>query len=89
MKKSKLFFKTGFYFANIVLMIFYLYPGSILGWFLYNNHLIQPYITRDYIMPISMATKAIMFTSTLTVVTLIDNIRVFNEYKKMATKVNK
>ena len=40
-------------------------------------------------MPISMATKAIVFTSTLTVVTLIDGIRVFNEYKKMATKVNK
>ena len=50
MKKSKLFFKIGFYFANIVLMIFYLYPGSILGWFLYNDHLIQPQITRDFII---------------------------------------
>ena len=50
MKKLKLFFKTGFYFANIVLMIFYLYPGSILGWFLYNDHLIQPQITRDFII---------------------------------------
>ena len=36
-----------------------------------------------------MATKAIVFTSTLTVVTLIDGIRVFNEYKKIDTKVNK
>ena len=36
-----------------------------------------------------MATKAIVFTSTLTVVTFIDGIRVFNEYKKMATKVSK
>ena len=50
MKKLKLFFKTGFYFANIVLMIFYLYPGSILGWFLYNDFSIQPQITRDFIV---------------------------------------
>ena len=36
-----------------------------------------------------MATKAIVFTGTLTVVTFIDGIRVFNEYKKIDTKVNK
>jgi len=40
-------------------------------------------------MPISMATKAIVFTGTLAAVTFIDSIRVFNEYKKMDTKVNK
>ena len=50
MKKLKLFFKIGFYFANIVLMIFYLYPGSILGCFLYNDCYIQPQITRDFIV---------------------------------------
>ncbi|MDA7801551.1 hypothetical protein N8950_02265 [Candidatus Pelagibacter sp.] len=50
MKKLKLFFKTGFYFANVILMIFYLYPGSILGWFLYNDFSIQPQITRDFIV---------------------------------------
>ena len=50
MKKLKLFFKTGFYFANIVLMIFYLYPGSILGCFLYNDCYIQPQITQDFII---------------------------------------
>ena len=50
MKKLKLFFKTGFYFANVILMIFYLYPGSILGWFLYNDFSIQPQINRDFIV---------------------------------------
>jgi hypothetical protein len=40
-------------------------------------------------MPISMATKAVIFTGTLAGVTFIDTIRVFNEYKKMDTKVNK
>ena len=50
MKKIKNFFKIVFYSANIILIILYLYPGSILGWFLYNDHLIQPQITRDFII---------------------------------------
>ena len=50
MKKLKLFFKTGFYFANIVLMIFYLYPGSILGCFLYSDCYTQPKITQDFVV---------------------------------------
>ena len=50
MKKIKNFFKIGFYSANIILVILYLFPGSIFGWFLYNDHLIQPQITRDFII---------------------------------------
>ena len=50
MKKIKKFFKIGFYSANIILIILYLFPGSILGWFLYNNHQIQPQITGDFII---------------------------------------
>ena len=50
MKKIKNFLKIGFYSANIILIILYLFPGSILGWFLYNDHLIQPQITRDFII---------------------------------------
>ena len=46
----KNFFKIAFYSANIILIILYLFPGSILGWFLYNDKLIQPQITRDFII---------------------------------------
>ena len=63
MKKLKLFFKTGFYFANIVLIIFYLYPGSILGWFLYNDFSIQPQITRDFIVSANHVYAFILLTS--------------------------
>jgi hypothetical protein len=49
MKKIKNFFKIGFYFANIILIILYLYPGSIFGCFLFNNCYIQPQITEDFI----------------------------------------
>ena len=50
MNKLKNFFKIGFYSSNIILIIFYLYPGSILGCFLYNDCYIQPQITRDFII---------------------------------------
>jgi len=63
MKKLKLFFKTGFYFANIVLMIFYLYPGSILGCFWYNDCYIQPQITQDFIVSANHVYAFILLTS--------------------------
>ncbi len=40
----------GFYFSNLILMIFYLYPGSIFGCFLYNDCSLQPQITRNFII---------------------------------------
>jgi hypothetical protein len=50
MKKSKNFFKLGFYYCNVILIVFYLFPGSILGCFLYNDCYIQPQITKDFII---------------------------------------
>ena len=63
MKKIRNFFKIGFYSANIILIIFYLFPGSILGWFLYNNHLIQPQITQDFIVSANHVYAFILLTS--------------------------
>ena len=45
----KNFFKIGFYSANIILIILYLFPGSIFGCLLYDNCYIQPQITKDFI----------------------------------------
>ena len=42
--------KQLFYFSNFVLFIFYLYPGSILGCFIYNDCKIQPQLTRDLLV---------------------------------------
>ena len=42
--------KNSFYLMNIVLIIFYLYPGSILGCILYNDCYIQPQLTKDFIV---------------------------------------
>ena len=40
----------GFHAVNLILIIFYLYPGSLLGLFLYNDSSIQPQITRDFLI---------------------------------------
>ena len=49
-KKFFLNFKIIFYFANLILVTLYIFPGSILGWFLYGNVGIQPQILPDFIV---------------------------------------
>lgn len=44
------FLKLSFYTSNLILFIFYLYPGSIIGCFLYNDCSIQPQLTKDFLI---------------------------------------
>ena len=39
-----------FYAINSFLIIFYLFPGSLIGWLLFGNLSKQPQITRDFII---------------------------------------
>ena len=39
-----------FYFINLLIIIFYIFPGSILGLAIYNDINIQPQITSDFII---------------------------------------
>ena len=50
MKIIKKLLILGFHSANIILIIFYLYPGSIFGHVLYGDSSIQPQLTRDFIV---------------------------------------
>jgi len=43
-------YKIIFYFINICLIILYLFPGSILGYFFYGDISTQPQITPDFIV---------------------------------------
>ena len=49
-KKFFLKFKIIFYFANFILIILYIFPGSILGWLLYGDVGTQPQISPDFIV---------------------------------------
>ena len=44
------YLKKIFYLANAVLIMLYLFPGSILGWILYKDAGLQPQITSDFIV---------------------------------------
>ena len=39
-----------FYVSNIILIVFYLFPGSILGCLIYDNCKIQPQLTSDFLV---------------------------------------
>ena len=39
-----------FHIANILLIVFYLFPGSIMGYLLYNDYKTQPQLTPDFIV---------------------------------------
>ena len=48
MKYIKKFLILGFHLINLILIVFYLYPGSIFGCYLYNNCHVQPQITKNF-----------------------------------------
>ena len=43
-------FKIFFYVINLLLIILYLFPGSLLGCFFFDNCKVQPQITSDFII---------------------------------------
>tara|TARA_B100000787_G_scaffold165284_1_gene148992 strand:- start:211 stop:594 length:384 start_codon:yes stop_codon:yes gene_type:complete len=50
MKYIKKFLILAFHSANLTLITFYLYPGSIFGYILYGDSSTQPQLTRDFII---------------------------------------
>ena len=43
-------YKSVFYISNIILIFLYLYPFSLIGYFLYNDPHLQPKITEDFLI---------------------------------------
>ena len=50
MKKFFSNYKIIFYLINVSLIIFYLFPGSLIGWIIYGNLKTQPQITPDFLI---------------------------------------
>ena len=65
----------GFHVVNLILIILYLYPGSLLGFFLYNDISIQPQITGNFLIS-SNHFYAFMILSTI-------GIAAYNKTKKI------
>ena len=43
-------YKFIFYLSNFILLVLYLFPGSLLGCFLYNDCQLQSQITKDFLV---------------------------------------
>ena len=43
-------YKFIFYLSNLILIVFYLFPGSLLGCFLYKDCTLQPQLTPDFLV---------------------------------------
>ena len=43
-------YKIIFHLSNFILILLYLFPGSLIGYFLYGDFKLQPQITPDYII---------------------------------------
>ena len=43
-------YKFIFYLCNFILIFLYLFPGSLLGWIIYNDLSLQPQITPNFII---------------------------------------
>ena len=43
-------YKSIFYISNFILLVLYLFPGSLLGCFLYNDCQLQPQLTKDFLV---------------------------------------
>ena len=43
-------YKSIFYLSNFILLVLYLFPGSLLGYFLYNDFQAQPQLTKDFLV---------------------------------------
>ena len=70
-----------YYFSLIILFILYLYPGSLIGYFLYGNLQQQPNLIPN---PMGTSINHLIFFSYITILALIIRskaINIFTDYK--------
>ena len=68
------YININFHILNILLILFYLFPGSILGCIFYNDCSIQPKLTRDFLVS-SNHLYAFILLSTLGFLSYSKNIK--------------
>ena len=81
MKKIHLLTKIIFHISNMVLIVLYLYPGSIFGWLIYGDFKKQPQITSDFLIISSNHVYAFIILSLLGIISFnINKIRILFIY---------
>ena len=73
-KYLDLFFKI----SNFIIVILYLYPGSILGWIIYGNLKLQPQLTGDFLSLSSNHLYTFLILSFIAVLSYSNNSKKLN-----------
>ena len=73
-KYLDLFFKI----SNFIIVILYLYPGSILGWIIYGNLKLQPQLTGDFLSLSSNHVYTFLILSFIAVLSYSNNSKKLN-----------
>ena len=68
MKKLNILLKITFHLFNLILILLYLYPGSIFGYLIYGDLNKQPQITNDFFYISSNHLYIFMFFTTLAII---------------------
>ena len=69
-----------YYFSLLVLLILYLFPGSLIGYFLYGDLGQQPYLITN---PIGTSINHLIFFSYITVLATIVRLRIKNIFTRV------
>jgi glycopeptide antibiotics resistance protein len=69
-------YKIFFYIANFILIFLYLFPGSLIGCFLYDDCKIQPQITTDLPFISSNHVYAFLLLSVIALLTYLKHSRI-------------
>jgi len=69
-------YKVFFYITNFVLIFLYLFPGSLIGCFLYDDCKIQPQITKDLPFISSNHVYAFLLLSVIALLTYLKHSRI-------------
>ena len=78
MRKIRTYFNLLFKISNFVIIILYLYPGSIFGWILYKNLKSQPQLTGDFLYLSSNHLYTFLILSFIAVLSYSNNTKKLN-----------
>ena len=73
------FLKISFYISNLLLFVLYTFPGSIIGWFIYNDASRQPVIYENEIISLNHIIVFLCF-SLLGIFSFIEKLNVLFMY---------
>ena len=78
MRKIRKYLDLFFKISNFIIIILYLYPGSIFGWIVYRNLKLQPQLTGDFLSLSSNHLYTFLILSFTAILSYSNNLKKLN-----------